>query len=185
MLLDQYQEKVWLYNTNMRGVADGFEVYRGDLVLKEGEIADDQGRRKPPLCGVKEAVLVAKDDKLKFVSGFVDELDDLELLPDLHAGYLADDVLMLFFVANLGKALKSTVAGKSAYLIPMQRGIVWNELIEELRLEKSDFKGQSGEEKIVTLYEAFKDYKPKYPEVSWDEAAGSTVDEKREVWGAV
>lgn len=185
MLLDQYQEKVWLYNANMKGVADGFEVYRGDLVLKEGEIADDKGRRKQPLFGIKEAVLVAREDKLIFVSGFVDELDQLELLPQLHAENLADSVLMLFFVANLGKAVKSTVAGKSAVLIPMQRGIVWNELIEELRLEKSDFKGQSGEEKIVTLYEAFKDYKPKYPEVSWEEALGNTVDEKREVWGAV
>jgi hypothetical protein len=183
--MDQYQEKVWLYNANMKGAVDGLEVYRGDLVLKEGEIADDKGRRKPPVCGIKEAVLVAKDDKLKFVSGFVDELEDLELLPELHAGYLADDVLMLFFVANLGKPLKTTIAGKSAVLIPLRRGIVWNELIEELRLEKSDFKGQSGEEKIVTLFEAFKDYKPRYPEVSWDEAAASTVDEKREVWGAV
>jgi hypothetical protein len=185
MLLDRYQEKVWLFNANMKGTAEGLEVYRGDLVLKEGEVADDMGRRKPPLVAVKEAVLVAKEDKLRFVSGFVDELEQLELLPDLYAQDLADDVLMLFFVANLGKPLKSVVAGKSAVLIPMQRGIVWNELIEELRLEKSDFKGQSGEEKIATLYNAFKDYKPKYPEVSWEEALGSTVNEKRDVWGAV
>ena len=74
MLLDQYQEKVWLFNANMKGTADGYEVYRGDLVLKEGEIADDKGRRKPPLVAIKEAVLAAKDDKLSFVSGFVDEL---------------------------------------------------------------------------------------------------------------
>lgn len=185
MLLDQYQEKVWLFNANMRGTTDGYEVYRGDLVLKEGEIADDKGRRKPPLVGLKESVLVAKDDKLCFVSGFVDELSQLELLPDLYAGDLADDVISLFFVANLGKPLKSTLAGKATFLIPMQRGIVWNELIEELRLEKSDFKGQSGEEKIVTLFNAFKDYRPKYPEVSWEEAAANTVAEKREVWGAV
>jgi len=185
MLLDRYQEKVWLFNANMKGAADGYEVYRGDVVLKEGEIADDKGRRKPPLVGLKEAVLVAKEDKLQFVSGFVDELAQLELLPEMYVADLADGVIMLFFVANLGKPFKTTLAGKTTYLIPLQRGIVWNELIEELRLEKSDFKGQSGEEKIVTLYGAFRDYKPKYPDVSWDEASANLVAEKREVWGAV
>lgn len=185
MLLDRYQENVWLFNANMRGIADGLEVYRGDLVLKEGEIADAQGRRKPPLVAIKEAVLVAKDDKLRFVSGFVDQLTDLELVQDLYAADLADDVIMLFFVANLGDPLKSPVAGHLATLIPLQRGIVWNELIDELRLEKGDFKGQSAEEKIATLYHAFSDYKPKYPEVSWDDTLNRVVDEKREVWGAV
>lgn len=185
MLLDQYQEKVWLINANMKGKTGPYEVYRGDLVLEEGEVADSLGRRKPPPVVAKEAVLVSDGEKLKFVAGFVDEIQHLALFPGLYGPDLADDVLAVFFAANLASPVRTVLEGVSYVLIPLQRGMIWNELIEELRLEKSDFKGQSSEEKVITLYDAFKDYKPKYPSVSWEGALVNTVDEKREVWGAV
>jgi hypothetical protein len=185
MLLDQYQEKVWLVNANLKGREGKFEVYRGDLVLEEGEVADSMGRRKPPRVVSKEAVLVSDGEQLKFVAGFVDDIAHLKLFPGLYGADLAEDVLGVFFVANLAEPLQAILEGVKYVLIPLQRGMIWNELIEELRMEKSDFKGQSGEEKVVTLYEGFKDYRPRYPSVSFDEALARTVDEKREVWGAV
>lgn len=185
MLLDTYQEKVWLINANVKGKEGKYEVYRGDLVLEEGEIADSLGRRKPPHVIAKEAVLVSDGEKLKFAAGFVDEIAQLSLFPGLYGPDLADDVVLLFYAANLSEPLQATLEGKTYILIPLQRGMIWNELIEELRLEKSDFKGQSGEEKVVTLFEGFADYKPKYPTVSFEEALTKTVNEKREVWGAV
>ncbi|MGZ8215762.1 hypothetical protein [Methylomagnum sp.] len=185
MLLDTYQEKVWLVNANVKGKEGKFEVYRGDLVLEEGEVADAMGRRLPPHVISKEAVLLSDGEKLKFVAGFVDELAQLKLFPNLYGADLAEDVLGVFFVANLAEPLQATLEGVKYVLIPLQRGMIWNELIEELRMEKSDFKGQGAEEKVVTLYEAFKDYKPKYPSVSFEEALTKTVNEKREVWGAV
>ena len=54
-----------------------------------------------------------------------------------------------------------------------------------LALEKSDFKGQSGADKVVTLYKAVCDYKPKFAVVSVDEAAAASNGAKREMWGAV
>jgi hypothetical protein len=65
-------------------------------------------------------------------------------------------------------------------------GTVWNDFNEELALEKTDFKGQSAQDKVVTVYKTVKtDYKPKYPEVSWDEAQALTVEVKKELRGAV
>lgn len=185
MLLDTYQEKVWLINANLKGKEGKYEVYRGDLVLEEGEVADAMGRRKPPPVISKEAVLVSDGEKLKFVAGFVDDIAQLKLFPSLYGPDLADDVLALFYVANLAEPLQATLEGVKYVLIPLQRGMIWNELIEELRMEKSDFKGQGAEEKVITLYEEFKSYRPKYPSVSFEEALAKTVDEKREVWGAV
>ena len=54
-----------------------------------------------------------------------------------------------------------------------------------LALDKSDFKGQSGADKVVTLYKAVCDYKPKFAVVSVDEAAAASNGAKREMWGAV
>lgn len=186
MLLDRYQENSWLFNANLKGKAGpGIEVYRGDLVLKEGEVADNLGRRKPPLVVSKEVAFVAINDKLKFIAGFIDEIQNLELVASLYGPDFADDLLAVFYVANIAKPMQVVVEGVNYVLIPLVQGMIWNELIDELRMEKSDFKGQSSEEKVVTLYESFKDYTPKSPVVPYEEAITQTVEAKRENWGAV
>jgi hypothetical protein len=50
----------------------------------------------------------------------------------------------------------------------------------ELALEKSDFKGQSAADKVLTLYRELTAYKPKYPSVSLDEALANTTGAVRE-----
>jgi hypothetical protein len=52
-------------------------------------------------------------------------------------------------------------------------------------LEKSDFKGQSAADKIITLTDELKAYKPKYDKVTLDELNQLATDEVREGWGAV
>lgn len=186
MILERYQEKSWLFNANLKGKAGaGVEVYRGDLVLLEGEVADSMGRRKPPLVVSKEAVFLAENDKIKFVAGFIDEIEHLRLFHNLYGPDLEPNTLNLFYVANIAKPMQVVFEGLNHVLIPLVQGMIWNELIDELRLEKSDFKGQSAEEKVVTLYDAFKDYKPTAPSVPWEEAITGTVEAKRENWGAV
>ena len=63
--------------------------------------------------------------------------------------------------------------------------MAWNELIDLLALEKSDFKGQSAADKVVTLYKAVTDYKPAFPVVSVEDAMAASNGAKREMWGAV
>ena len=47
MLLNRYEP--YFFNSNFREATSqaGWEAYRGELVVQEGEVADAQGRRRP------------------------------------------------------------------------------------------------------------------------------------------
>ena len=64
--------------------------------------------------------------------------------------------------------------GITYLLLPFKEGLVWNELLEELYIEKSELKGQSGEEKVAIAYAAASTYQSKAPLVSFAEAEQNT-----------
>ena len=99
-----------------------------------------------------------------------------------------DSLVAVFYVENIPKPIQVKFHGVHHVLLPMieGEGTVWNELNEELALEKTDFKGQSAGDKVITVYQTVKtDYHPKYPEVSWEEALAQVVAVKKELRGAV
>lgn len=186
MLLDRYESEQQLYNVNFKEAAgDGLYAYRGDLVVVDGEIADAQGRRKPPVTGLIGAVMLTDAEKIKLLAGSLDDLEDVKPLLAKYQADFAPDMKAVLYVVNVAKPVVTELAGIRAVLIPMTDGMVWNELVDELALEKSDFKGQSSGEKVVTLLSAFGDYKPKYETVSLEEAMARTTDAKRESRGPV
>ena len=187
MALQQYEQQGLLFNTNFLEKTKDEQAfgYRGELVLIEGEVADDQGRTKPPVAIMRHAILLDKDDKLVFVVGI---LDQLELLPTFIEKYkddFASDIRVLLYVVNLTEAMQVEMEGIKFILIPLTEGVAWNELIDELCLEKSDFKGQAPAQKIVTAYDEFGSYSPKYPAMAYDDAVGKTADIKWQTHGAV
>lgn len=185
MLLTRYEQDQLLFNANLKGKtsqADG-EAYRGDLVLEEGEIADAQGRRKPPHSVVKQAVLLAAAGKLVFVSGFMEKIGSLPLFVDKYGKDFADGMPAILFVENIAKPMQVDYRGVGYALIPLLEGenTVWNELLDLLALEKGDFKGQSAEDKVITVCDAVKkDFKPNYPKPSYEEALTQAVAVKKE-----
>lgn len=186
MLLDNYEKDQLLYNSNFKeGAGAGWYAYRGDLVVVEGEIADAQGRRKPPVVGLIGAVVLTEADKIKLLAGSLDDLADLDTLLAKYQADFAPDVKVLLYVVNIAKPMVATLDGLSMVLIPMTDGMVWNELADELALEKSDFKGQGAGEKVRTVYGACKDYKPKYETVTLAEAMARKTGAKRESRGPV
>jgi hypothetical protein len=71
LLLKRHEDMNLLFISNFTGsagTADTF-VYRGDLVLVEGDIADASGRRKPPTATTRQSVRLAKADKLVLAAG--------------------------------------------------------------------------------------------------------------------
>jgi hypothetical protein len=188
MVLDKYEQQSLLFNMNFKEACSeaGMFAYRGELVLIEGEIADSQGRRKPPVAISRHTVLLEKDDKLVMAVGFIDDLNLLGNFVEKYGADFAPDMCALFYVVNITAPMQLEMAGVNFILIPLTDGIAWNEMTEELGLEKSDFKGQSAADKIVTAYDELKTYKPKYAAVaSYDEALGMTADIKRETRGAI
>lgn len=185
MLIDRYEQDQLLFNANLKGntTQAGTEAYRGDLVLEEGEIADAMGRRKPPHSVVKQVALLASADKLTFVSGFLEKIEGLSLFADKYGKDMAAGATIVLFVENIAKPMQVEYQGFTYNLIPMLEGenTVWNELMEMLGLEKGDFKGQSAEDKVITLYEEFKKgFKSSAPQLSYADAVAQAIEVKKE-----
>ena len=186
MTLEKYKEAGLLFNTNFleKSSEPGISGYRGELVLIEGEIGDDKGHAKPPVEVMRGAVILA-DEKIKLFIGALDQVALINTLIEKYQGDFADDMIAVLFIVDLKDAVQVDISGINFVLIPLVQGVTWNEIIDELALEKSDFKGKSASDKIITVYNELKSYKPKYPHVSLDEALGNTTGKVREAWGAV
>jgi hypothetical protein len=89
------------------------------------------------------------------------------------------------FVVNIDKPMVVQLGGLDIAAIGMQEGLIWNELIDLAALEKGDFKGQSPTGKIVTVYKALSDFKPKGDKLGFEEALNSTVELTRAGRGPV
>jgi len=185
MLLDAYEQKGLLFNMNFKEANGSFAAYRGDLVLALGEVGDALGHRKPPTATIKNTIVLAEDDKIKLYVGSLDELALLPKVLDYYQADFAPDVRIILFVVNINKPLIIDEAGLSIAAIGMQEGLIWNELIDIAALDKGDFKGQSASEKIITVYKALSDFKPKGDKVSFEEALTRTVELKRAGRGPV
>lgn len=185
MLLDRYEP--FFFNANFKeNTADGaWAAYRGELVLKEGEVADAQGRRKPPIEVLRQAIVLTGSDELKLLAGSIDELQYYPALVEKYAGDIQAGSLLVLYTVNIDKPFQTRLNGASIVFIPMVQGMVWNELIDLVALEKSDFKGQGAAEKVVTLFKALKDHTFKYPEIAVDDALKTTNNAKRETHGAI
>ncbi|MCE1240212.1 MAG: hypothetical protein LWW83_09865 [Azonexaceae bacterium] len=184
MLLDRYEHL--FFNANFSEVFSGaVAAYRGELIVKEGEITDEQGRRKPPVEVMKQAIVLADGDKLKFISGSLDEFQYFHGFMDKFGADITADTLVILFVVNIDNPFIADVNGAKAVFIPLVQGMTWNELGDLAALEKGDFKGQGAAEKVVTMYDALKGNKYKYPESTVELELTKTNSNKRVNHGAV
>lgn len=187
MLIEKYEQDALLFNMNFKADgSSGEKAYRGELIIIEGEIADDQGRRKPPVAIMRHSILLEKDEKLVLMAGFIDKLELLEPLVEKYGEDFSPEMKVLIYVVNITKPMQIELSGVNFVLMPLTDGIAWNELTEELGLEKSDFKGKSTGDKVVTVYEEMSSYSPKYDNVEdFAAAMAFTADIKREDRGPV
>lgn len=178
MLLETYQAKGLLTVTLVNGQTSdaGVYAYRGDLVLKEGTLRDGSATdRKPPEALLIHSALIVENDRVKFINGLLPTLDLLPILVEKYKTDIAPDCTALLYVENIGKGMQVELEGVTYKLIPFRQGLVWNELLEELYIEKSELKNQSAEDKVAIAYTAAKSYNPKTPLVSFAEAEENTI----------
>lgn len=186
MLLQKLKDSNLLFNSNFleNTSSAGISAYRGELTLVAGEVADEKGHAKPPVEVMLGAALLA-DEKLLMLIGQIEKMSSLPTLIEKYKADFADNMLSVIYVVNLEKPMQVKLEGINLVLIPLVQGVPWNEIIDELGLEKSDFKGQSSADKVYTLYTELKGYKPKYPAATLEQALAATNNETREGWGAV
>jgi hypothetical protein len=185
-MLNNYKEAGLLFNSNFLEETSeaGVFGYRGELVLIEGGVGDAKGHAKPPVEVMRGVVLLG-GDKLNLVIGALDQLSSIVTFVEKYKADFAAGMKAVLYVVNLKDPVQVVIEGIDFVLIPLVQGVTWNEILDELALEKSDFKGQSAADKILTVYNELKTYKPKYPTVSLDDALASTTDRVRAAWGAV
>lgn len=187
MLLDTYkaEERFWLLTLHGATATPGLDAFRGDFVVLEGELKETAGKRAPPKALLKQAVILATADQILMISGNFASIDEL---PDFVARFgseLAPDCLPVFFIDNLGESCQVQIGANRYVLIQFSQGMVWNALMDELYVDKSDLKGLEGEEKVLALYQASKSHAYKYPERTLDDVLAAKTAARREGWGAV
>ncbi len=186
MPLERFKAEGLLFNTNFLTATSeaGMTAYRGELVLIEGGVADAKGHTKPPVEVLRGAVLLG-GEKIELLIGAVDEVTSLTTLADKYSDDFSPHMKAVLYVVNLKEPVQVALDGVTFVLIPLVQGVPWNEIIDELALEKSDFKGQPAADKVLTVYRELQAYQPKYPMVALEAALANTTDAKREAWGAV
>lgn len=186
MLLSTYKEEGNLFYVNFLEATPSGEslAYRGDLVIVPGEVGDEKGHTKPPKLVLRESVVLA-DSKIKMLIGGLDKMEYLPILLEKYQADFAADMKSIFFVVNLTNPIQVEVNGVTLVLIPLVQGVPWNEAMEELALEKGDFKKQKPAQKLETLFAELTGYRSKSPMATLEEALSFTNDAVREIHGAV
>lgn len=183
MLMDRYEPL--FFNANFREADGAYVAYRGELVLKEGEVADALGRKKPPVEVMKQAIVLTEGDQLRLLSGSIDELQYFPSLLDKFGDVLQSGARVVLFVVNIDAPFVVRANAASVVCIPLVQGMTWNVLLEMLGLEKGDFKGLSAAGKVVMLFRELGQHVFKYPETTIDEALTKTNGARRENHGAI
>ena len=177
MLLETYQSKGLLTVTLVNGQTSdaGVYAYRGDLVLKEGSLREGSSTdRKPPEALFIHSAIIIADDKIKFINGLLPRLDLLPVFVEKYKADIAPDCIAIVYIENISKGLQVVLEGVTYILLPFKEGLVWNELLEELYIEKHELKNQSAEDKVAIAYAAAKTYKSKSPLVDYATAEANT-----------
>jgi len=185
MSLDRYEPLFFNANFKEAATSGGLVAYRGELVLKEGEVADANGRRKPPTEVLKQAILLGDAGGLKLISGSLDELQQYPFVVEKFGAEFNAGTIAVFFTVNIPTGFVTTTNGAKVVFIPLVQGMVWTELADLVALDKGDFKGLSAADKVVTVFDALKSHKFKLAENTVDEALKTTNNAKRETHGAI
>lgn len=185
MLIERY--KPFFYNANFSEDAteSGWSAFRGELILQEGEVADTQGRRKPPAELLKEAVVLTHNEQLCLISGMLERLESGPIMLERYAADIQAHTTAIFYVVNINAPFILEHNTAKLIFIPLVQGMIWNELMDITTLDKSDIKKLSAADKVLAVYKELKDHTFKYPSSTLETELSKTNQIKREVMGSV
>lgn len=178
MLLDDYQKQERLQNSGVKGATTKSNTFafRGDLVLEQGDIADTQGRRLPPKSVVKQTAVLIVNDKIQFLSGNLGDLAGLEMMAEMYEQDYAPNICLFMYAENIKKTIKVTLNGFTYTCLPIEETAVWSALMDDLRLDKEDFKGCTNEDKVIVMYDAAANFQYKGEVFAFSDALGQRVE---------
>ncbi len=187
-LLEKFDSQGLLWITTLVGktTTAGLSAFRGDLVLIEGAMREGSTNirdRKTPELVINQSAVLADSEKILFINGLFFKLEDLPVFVDKYKEALTPETVTFFYVENIAKPQKIVYADIVFNLLPYKEGMIWNETLEALYIEKADLKGLSAEDKVIAMYDAAKTHKSKAEEISLEEALTQTIEVKKEASG--
>lgn len=183
MLLEDFDKQGLTFITNVLGKTSepGIMAYRGDFVLIEGSFREGSATdRKPPELLLYQTAILANADKFIFINALFSQLQHVSVFLEKYRHVLTPETLTLFYVENIETPMLVELEGICFRFLPYKEGMVWNETLELLYIEKADLKGQSAEDKVLTVYEAAKSFKLKADLIPYEEALTKTIVVKKD-----
>lgn len=184
MLLETIDKQGLTFITSVLGATSDKNVwaYRGDLVLIPGALREgSETDRKPPELLLYQTAILADGDKFIFINGLFHELQHVPVFLEKYSHALTPETVTLFFVENIAAKMQVVLNGVTFKFLPYKEGMVWNETLDLLYIEKADLKGQSAEDKVVTVYEAAKTFSTKTETIAFEEALSKTFKVEKDL----
>jgi hypothetical protein len=146
--------------------------FRGEVALKFAEKLSDEAR--PPEIKLDQVMMVAPvgGASISFLAGFAVSLEQLRLLCEVLGDRLSPKGKYFFFAGNLdiSKKFQISYGGANFWVLPLDEATVYNELLEQFRMEKSDLKKLDTAGKLKILADKAADFTEQWPQISFEEA---------------
>jgi len=128
--------------------------FRGELGLKfPPSLA---GEKRPPEIKADQVILAAEGDALIFLTLHIDSLAYLDNVRECFGSALTPAGKYYIFAGNvdISKKYQVDLDGVTFYVLPLDEATVYNEILDQLYLEKGDLKKLSNEAKIDAITDA-------------------------------
>jgi hypothetical protein len=152
-------------------VGPGLFGFRGEIALKFAEKFADEAR--PPEVKLDQVMMTAASgtNSIAFLAGFAVSLEHLRLLCQVLGDKLSPAGKYFFFAGNLDISKKYQMAygGATFWVLPLDEATVYNELLDEFRIEKSDLKKLDTAGKLAAIAAKAAEFTEKWPQISFEE----------------
>ena len=135
---------------------------------------------------LQQAAVLADETQLKFVTGLVDDVASIPVLLERYGKDMAADTLSVIFVINIDKPAIFDYYTSTVFLLPMDDGLPWSELMQLAGLEKADVKSLSPADKVQAVYRELTSFRPRNAvNVALADVPTLANGKQREIRGAV
>jgi hypothetical protein len=145
--------------------------FRGELAIKFAEQLADEAR--PPEITADQVMAIANEGEkgIPFLCGYLLSFGYLNLVVEALGDTLIPEGKYFMFCNNIDLLKKYTVkmGGATFYILPLDESTVNNEILELLRIEKTDLKKLDTASKLDIIADKALQFSVNYPEITYEE----------------
>lgn len=145
-------------------------AFRGEMALKFAKSVESE--KRPPEIKADQVFIAAQGERIEFFACYVDSLAHLPLVADLLADTIASTAKCFVFAGNIDilKKYRVDLACQPWFVLPLDEGTVYNELLDLFYLEKGDLKKRDTGGKLDALADGAAKFAGRFQEIAFDDA---------------